>query len=358
MRVLLVAAASSIHAQRWANALVDRGLEVHLATQHDPLPSFDRRVVLHRLPHFGGLGYLLNRWSLRSLVQRVKPSVVNAHYASGYGTLAVRTPSVPLVLNVWGSDVYEFPDTSRWHHWLLCRNLRRADAVVSTSAVMAVRTKDVCPGLGRITVVPFGVDLDRFAPAQRPARDEVVIGTVKTLSPKYGIDTLIDAFKLVRDADPRLNRRLRIVGGGSQRKELEQRVQRLGMNEVVDFVGGVGHADVPAELNKLDVYVALSRTHSESFGVAVIEASACGLPVVVAHVGGLPEVVEREVTGFIVPPDDPVAAAKAISALLGSPELRKRMGDAGRARVEREYDWNSCVDRMLAVYQNVIKQQV
>ena len=356
MRVLLVAAASSIHAQRWANALVDRGLEVHLATQHDPLPSFDRRVVLHRLPHFGGLGYLLNHWSLRSLVQRVKPAVVNAHYASGYGTLAVRTPSVPLVLNVWGSDVYEFPDTSRLHRWLLCRNLRRADDVVSTSVVMAARTKEVCPDIGTITVVPFGVDIERFAPAFRPASDEVVIGTVKTLSPKYGIDTLIDAFKLVRDAHPGLKLRLRIVGSGAQRSDLEQRVQRLGLSALVNFAGAVAHADVPAELNKLDVYVALSRTHSESFGVAVIEASACGLPVVVANVGGLPEVVEREVTGFVVAPDDPAAAAQAIMALLSSPELRKRMGEAGRARVAREYAWSTCVDRMLAVYESAIRQ--
>ncbi len=113
---------------------------------------------------------------------------------------------------------------------------------------------------------------------------------------------------------------------------------------------------MPAELNKLDVYVALSRTHSESFGVAVIEASACGLPVVVADVGGLPEVVERDLTGFIVPPNDPAAAAKAIARLIGDGQLRRRMGDAGRAHVAAHYEWSACVDRALALFRSLIDQ--
>ncbi len=341
---------------RWANAFVERGLIVHLVSQHDPVPGYDQGVRLHRLPHFGGLGYWSNRSAVRRITREVKPDVVNAHYASGYGTLMVREGRTPLVLNVWGSDVYEFPDASSFHRNLLCRNLRRADAIVSTSEVMARRTAEVCPGLGKITVVPFGVDMQRFAPRARPTGEEVVIGTVKSLAPKYGIDTLIDAFKIVKDGSPKQTLRLRIVGGGAQRSELEQRVHRMGLGRFVDFVGTVPHTQVPAELNKLDVYVALSRTHSESFGVAVIEASACGLPVVVADVGGLPEVMERDVTGFIVPPNDPDAAANAIARLIGDGVLRTRMGDAGRAHVAAHYEWNACVDRALGLFRSLITQ--
>ena len=103
------------------------------------------------------------------------------------------------------------------------------------------------------------------------------------------------------------------------------------------------------------MYVALSR--SESFGVAVIEASACGLPVVVSNVGGLPEVVEQGVTGFIVPPEDPAAAADALEQLLASKELRERMGSAGRDRVERLYAWEACVDRQIAVLRSAIDRK-
>lgn len=357
MKVLLIAAASSVHTMRWANAFVQRGAIVHLVSEHDPIPGFDQAVRLHRLPHVGGLGYLLNRTALRRIVREFHPDVMNAHYASGYGTLAVRDSNVPLVLNVWGSDVYEFPDAGPVQRWLLRRNLRRADAVVSTSEVMARRTSEVCPGLGPITVVPFGVDVECFSPIRHAESDELVIGTVKTLAPKYGVDTLLRALNLLRDQQPKRKLRSRIVGGGSQEGELKQLAKQLALNEATEFVGSVPHDAVPGELRKLDVYVALSRTHSESFGVAIIEASACGLPVVVSNVGGLPEVVEDGVTGFIVPPEDPLAAANALEQLLASKELRDRMGAAGRRRVERLYAWEACVDRQIAVLRSAIEKK-
>ncbi len=354
MRVLLVGAASSVHLLRWAQALAGRGHEVHVATQHAPLAGYGAGVVVHRLPHLGGAGYLLNRCALRRLVDRIGPDVVNAHYASGYGTLAVRPAGAPLVLNVWGSDVYEFPDATPLHRWLLRRNLRRADAVVSTSEVMARRTAQVCPGLSPITVVPFGVNTQRFS-ARPVSKDALVVGTVKALAPKYGIDILLRAFAGL-SAGRTEAVRLRIVGDGPQRSELEQLADDLGIKARVDFVGAVPHHQVPQELNRLDVYVALSRTHSESFGVAVIEASACGLPVVVSEAGGLPEVVERDCSGFIVPMEDSRAAAERIAELLADDALRARMGAAGRERVVKRYSWDDCVDRLLEVYGNALRE--
>lgn len=351
MKVLLVGAASSVHVMRWANAFAQRNLRVHVATQHDPAPGYVPSVVMHRLPHWGGAGYVLGRSALRSIVRAVRPDVMNAHYASGYGTLAVREPDVPLVLNVWGSDVYEFPDKSRWHHKLLCRNLLRADRVVSTSEVMAHRTKTVCPTLDRITVVPFGVDMDRFTPRQvHAATSGVVVGTVKTLAPKYGIDTLIRAFERYLHFMPSdLTTTLRIVGKGPQREALEALAFTLGCTSRIRFVGAVPHEKVPDELRSMDVFVALSRADSESFGVAVIEAGACGLPVLVSDVGGLPEVVADGVTGRIVPHDDVEAAAHALVDLITDASLRKQWGASARERVATHYSWDRCVDRMIAV---------
>ncbi len=348
---MLVGAASSVHVMRWANAFVQRGMRVHLATQHDPAPGYERSVVMHRLPHWGGAGYVVGRSALRALVRSVRPDVMNAHYASGYGTLAVRETDVPLVLNVWGSDVYEFPDKSRWHRKLLCRNLLRADRVVSTSEVMARRTKTVCPALEHIAVVPFGVDMDRFTPrlADASSRD-VVVGTVKTLAPKYGIDTLIRAFdRYLRIMPSDLTTCLRIVGKGPQREALEALAFTLGCSSRIRFVGAVPHHQVPDELRNMDVFVALSRTDSESFGVAVIEAGACGLPVLVSDVGGLPEVVEPGVTGRIVPHDNVEAAARALTELITDRALRKQWGVAARERVAAHYAWDRCVDRMVDV---------
>src|SRR5690606_16242774 len=109
MRILMLAAASSVHVVRWANAFVRRGHEVHLASQHPAAEGLSDQVVLHVLPHFRGAGYFLNGRKIKQLVTEIRPDVVNVHYASGYGTLSRAVHGPPLVMNVWGSDVFEFP---------------------------------------------------------------------------------------------------------------------------------------------------------------------------------------------------------------------------------------------------------
>jgi glycosyltransferase involved in cell wall biosynthesis len=92
----------------------------------------------------------------------------------------------------------------------------------------------------------------------------------------------------------------------------------------------------------------------ESFGVAVLEASAVGLPVIAGNVGGVPEVLDNNKTGLLVPPGDPEALAAAIMKLADDAELRKRMGDAGRKLVREKYLWESCLDKMTALYDSMI----
>ena len=360
--VALLGPANSIHLQRWAIALAARGWRVSVITQHAaealPLPT---TVALHTLPVRGGAGYFLNAPALARLLRQLRPDVLNAHYASGYGTTAALAGFTPTLLSVWGSDVYDFPFESAFKGWWLRRNLRRATAIASTSHAMARQVQRLTPERQRIAVTPFGVDMARFAPRAAapqadtpPTRSGFTLGTVKTLAPKYGIDLLLRAFEGLRaDADvmaaqPAL--RLLIVGDGPQRTELERLARVLGITAHCEFAGAVAHADVPQWLHRLDVYAAPSRLDSESFGVAIVEAGACGLPVVVSDAGGLPEVVVDGVTGLVVPRDNVAALQAALKRLVLDGALRERMGRAARAHVQREYEWGACVDRMVACY--------
>ena len=156
----------------------------------------------------------------------------------------------------------------------------------------------------------------------------------------------------MRSAGIRLD--LRIVGKGPQRKELVALAKAFGI-EGNAFLGPVPHAKVPDHLQSFDIYVAASRLDSESFGVAVIEASACGVPVVVSDAGGLPEVVDDGITGLIVKRDSPELLSAALKKLVLNSDLRDRLGQAGRRKVEREYRWSTCVDQMIDVYHTVIQ---
>ena len=361
MRIALLSGASSIHTIRWANGLASVGLAVHVITQQTPCDPLDAGVVVHQFPNRGSLGYFLMVPAVRKLLRQIKPDLVNAHYASGYGTTARLVNYRPFLLSVWGSDVYDFPHKSPLHNYLVRKNLLAADKVASTSYCMAEETRKLAPELRDIAITPFGVDMQQYQTAQPAESDDsrpIVIGTVKTMAPKYGISTLLQAFAILRNkclADaPEVGERLqlRLVGDGPQLQELKALAVTLGVDACTEFVGRVPHEKVPDELSKLDIYVALSE--SESFGVAIIEAGAAARPVVVSNAGGLPEVTVDGVTGIVVPKNNPAAAAEAIGRLVLDPELRFRMGLAGRQHVAENYSWTASIQQMISVYESMI----
>jgi glycosyltransferase involved in cell wall biosynthesis len=300
------------------------------------------------------LRYLTAFPRLRKLIDEFEPDILHAHYASSYGLLGALSGFHPFILSVWGSDIFSFPNKSPLHRNMLRFNLSRADKVLSTSHVMATETQRYTTQ--RITVTPFGIDLDEFR--EKPvnslfAPGDLVIGTVKSLEHTYGIPYLIQAFKLVCSRYPGLPLKLLIVGGGSMRVALQGLADDLGLHERVTLTGRVPYDEVSRYHNMLSISVFPSN--SESFGVAAIEASACERPVVVSDVGGLPEVVEDGVTGIVVPAGDVRALAEAIGQLALDESLRRRMGGAGRERVRERYNWNDCVRQMIDIYEGTVQ---
>ena len=188
-------------------------------------------MQVHLFPNRGVVGYFSMVPAVRELLDRIEPNnPLNAHYASGYGTTARLVNCHPYVLSVWGSDVYDVPHKSPLHKWLVKKNLRAADQLASTSHCMAEEIRTLALELTDIAITPFGVDIATYkgiAPFGAVEKPKLVIGTVKTMKPKYGIDTLIEAYaqllSLVRSTSTELlpEMELRLVGGGDQTIELE-----------------------------------------------------------------------------------------------------------------------------------------
>lgn len=355
MKALLLSSACCIHTRKWCNGLVEKGIEVHLVSQQEPMDGYNKNVIFHKLPYSGLKGYILNRHALIKTIRKINPDVINVHYASGYGTLATVSGVRNFILSVWGSDVYDFPFKSKLHYKLVSNNLNRAKIICSTSEVMGRFVKDnfsINPGIP-IEITPFGVDVFKFKKIERNlTTDTLTIGTVKTLRPKYGIDNLIRAFSILINRGYE-NIELKIAGKGFLLADLQALATELGVKDKVQFLGWVENNQVPNLLNTFDIYVAPSTLDSESFGVAIVEASACNLPVIVTNVGGLPEVVINDVTGIVVKPDSVELLSDAIEKLLKNSGLRHAMGEAGRENVLAKYDWDSCVRKMINIYSSV-----
>lgn len=358
MRVLFLSAASSVHTIRWVNALAERGCRVVLVSEknHQAEEPVAEKVKIIYLPFGGAKGYYLNAPALRHIYKAGRFDVINVHYASGYGTLA-RVAKLPdIILNVWGSDVYDFPYECRLKEQILRKNLAYAGKLASTSYSMAGQTKKFLVKKREIAVTPFGVDTERFRHEESFKADKkhgFVFGIVKTLSPKYGIETVIKAFaafaqKLSQEKREKI--RLEIYGKGELLDELKVLAEKLQLENQIFFGGYVENRKIPSLLNRMDVFMLGSKNDSESFGVAAVEAMSCELPVVATSVSGFLEVIEDGKTGFLVPVGDYEAMAEKMFLLYSDAGLRESMGKAGRKRVEELYNWEINVDQMMRVY--------
>lgn len=371
MKVLLLSPLECSHTYKWAASLAKRDVKVcvvGLGTAYDPqLYEHQPNLVARSLGISAGtlakgvgnitkLSYLMTLPLVNRTIRSFKPDIVHAHFASSNGLLGALSNFHPLIVSVWGSDIFDFPEVSPFHRAIMRFNLGKADRVLSTSMVMARRTSKFTDK--PIDVTPFGVDTHQFSPAPGPARLGLVIGTVKHLEPKYGVNYLLRAFKILSERHPRLTLSLLVVGGGSQRKQLEALAVTLSIQQKVTFMGDVPHPEVARCHNMIDIAVFTSTSDSESFGVAAVEASACGKPVVASEVGGLPEVVEHGVTGFLVPPRDPAKTADAIERLILDHSLRDRMGLAGRRRVEKLFSWDDSVNQMISIYRATLSRAI
>lgn len=341
--IMIVANASSTHTIRWANALYEKGYAVTLVTQHPPISGLKKEVALINLPYKGMKGYFLNVFELRRLYFEIMPDVIHAYFASGYGTLLANT-RLNYYISVWGSDVYIYPKKNLINKLLLMRSLEKATYIFSTSEAMKVETLNYTSK--PIHVIPFGVDVRKYD-KESLANNQITIGIAKVLDEIYGIDILIKAFSKVKKASSK-DVRLRIAGDGPSRQALETLTNKLGISESVEFLGWLD-LDCIAEFYKsLDVFCVPS--YSESFGVVAVEAGAASLPSVVSDVGGLPEVVLNNETGYVVPAGDVESFADKIFILIEDESLRDRLGKAARERVESHYQWNVNVDEMSKYY--------
>lgn len=350
MRVVYLADAPYVHTERWVRHFAARGWDAHVISFR---PAEIEGATVHYvdgLERAGKARYLVHARRVRRMIRALSPDVLHALHLTSYGFLAGLSGYQPSIVSVWGTDVLEAPSLTPFHRWITRHALARAGAVTATGLRLAEATLEHTPAGKPVAVVPYGVDLAQFAPARREGRARVTVGAVARLSPEKGLDDLLRAVALLRDRGNDLD--VVLAGHGPSRATLEQLAADLGIAGNVRFLGDVRHDDVPGVLQSLDIFAMPSTW--EGFGVAALEASAMQLPVVASDIHGIPDVVLHGRTGLLVPPRDPAALADAIGRLAGDPALRRMMGEAGRAYVEREYRWQDNAALMERLYAEAI----
>ena len=368
-KIILLSDPSSSHTLKWANSLALKGLEVYLfglVTEEPNGYNSNVNLIVEKIPASvklqsdGSLQksiYLKVLPKIKSIIKKINPDLIHSHYASSYGLLGALSGFKPFIVSVWGNDVFDFPGKSFVHKQILKYVLRKADRIYSTSKIMADETNRYTNK--KIRIIPFGVDTNIFKsfPAKKIFdEDTLVIGTVKSLSIKYGIEYLLEAFQLIKNNIPEKKIKLFLVGDGILKESLQRKANDLNINDDVLFYGSVPHAKVPEIYNMIDIAVFPSIW--ESFGVSNLEAAACEVPQVASNIGGFPEIIEDGITGFLVEPKNPVAIAEKVTELINDESLRKKIGKAARKKVIAEFEWDKNVDQMISEYEQIVKERV
>jgi glycosyltransferase involved in cell wall biosynthesis len=288
-----------------------------------------------------------------------RATVVHAHWVIPNGVIgALAAGRSPLVVSLHGSDVFVAE-----RHAMVGRAaraaFRRAGWVTACSDDLRARAIRLGARETTTETVPYGVDVDRFTPragqrAEVRARlgigDAPLVVTAGRLVHKKGFDVLIDAACRLRTARPGL--RVLIAGDGDLREELARQAAPHG--DLVRLLGNQSQDEVAALAAAADV-VAVPSVRDAAGNVDglpnfALEALATGTPVVASRVGGLPQAVEDGLTGLLVEARDSQALAAAIDRVLADPDLGRRLGQAGRARVSTDYGWPRLAERLERAY--------
>lgn len=219
-------------------------------------------------------------------------------------------------------------------------------------------TKDFNRSENQIQIVTSGVDVGRFSKISGQEikqfrekynlKDEVVIGIVARLSDVKGIDILISAMKAVIKTFP--SAKLFIVGEGKEEANLKQMVRDLSLNDCIQFLPIVNQTS--EILSLFDIFAMPSR--QEGLGLSIMEAQASGVPVVASNVGGIPTLIQHNVTGILVPKENPEMLAEALIELIKDKDKRLRLGEAGRRFIAENYSSERMVQETIQFYQSVL----
>jgi glycosyltransferase involved in cell wall biosynthesis len=291
-------------------------------------------------------------WRLCRLLRRRRPTILHTwmFHANIPGRVLGRLTGVPIVISGERTMGME----SRWRYWLNRLTAPATDRVTCVSQQVAdFAVNHVGIPQDKVVVIPNGIEVPDVEqpPGGRHARielglptDQAVVGTVARLDPVKRLDVLLQALRSLPDVYAV------IIGDGPDRARLVTLSEGLELTGRVHFPGQ--QRDVWPWLAAMDVFALPSDW--EGMSNALLEAMAAGLPVVATAVGGTLDVVVEGVNGFLVPPRDPNALAQAITRLLDDPDLRQRMGQAGRERVLQHFSVEQMVERTQNLYEQLL----
>jgi len=303
--------------------------------------------------------------SLDRQIRRGDYDLIHAHFgmAAVYTLAYVKRYDLPLVVTFHGIDVGDLFGSRRffprqWRYWALSSTIfREADLMLTDSLELAELLSELGADRDKMAVHRLGVDLSTFDRAD-DTREVPRVTLVGRFTEKKGFRYALRA--CARVLGDGVDAEVVVLGDGDLAPELRRIVAEGGIADKVDFRGAVPHEEVARVLARTDALMTpsvVTRTHDRDSGILVAkEASACGVPVIGTYHGGIPSIIDDGETGFLVPERNVEALADRLRRLLTDAPLRRKMGQAARAKMEREFDLHDQVRKLERHYDEVLNR--
>lgn len=347
-RILFLGEAYRADAITWMEGLKECGdFDIITWELRNPGHNFGSRVKRF-------LEYLTAIRSIRRLIRETQPDMVIAERTTSYGFLAASCGLHPVAIAQQGrTDLWpEHSITMPLKRLLQARAFRNADLIHAWGPVMTVSMREAGVDMGKVMVLPKGIDIGRFRYAANPNREPVAIVT-RSLQPEYRHDVILKAFSILSSRGVQLS--LIIVGDGKRKGKLEQLADELGVADRVTFTGRIPNTALPELLGKSSLYLSMPIT--EGVSASLFEAMACGAYPIVTDLPGNRSWITHRDNGQLVPLDDAHALANEIEWALANPQLRRTACERNRHFVETYADFHTNMKKIADCYHEMINEK-
>lgn len=359
MTIALLGAGGSPHITRLAETLTGRGHRVHIISEarHGPfpeLPGIEFLLYDNRLPFFQRIA------QVRNLLRTLAPDVLHSHYVNVGGFVGVASLFHPHVMTAWGNDIFVAPTYSRAQYLKTVFALRTADYVLSPSKALQSKMVEMAGILRHNDVIQWGVDTTVFRPASaaQTRRDlgwpqDPIVYSPRALDPLYNQDVLLRAWPLVKLEIQNARLMLKRLNPDPDfEKSLLLLASELGIESDISWLEPTTYQDLPRHFQASDVVVSIPS--SDGTPTTMLEALACGKPVVACDLQTIRDWIIEDIHGKLVDPKNPKALAAAIVAMLRlSPESQAQMTAVNRKLVEVRAGVEANTSRLEAIYQSL-----
>ena len=372
MKILYVGDSTSIHDFRFIRKLVENGYDTNVLTiDKNPVKiegakyfTFSQKLNEVSNRFINDVKYVKyiydQRNYIRKIIKEIEPDILHGGWIPTHGFISALSGFHPFLLMPWGSDVLIYPDEVSFLSEKIIRYaIKKADMIQCSSKIMKSRINDLYGyPKDKMVVFPWGIDLNKFnhlvggnnIRAKLGWEDKTIIIMTRSFKPIYGVKYFLRSLpKLIKKNN---NTRVLLCGDGPLKNDFENYISENGFREYVYFVGHVENDELPKYLTASDIYV--STSFSDSTSISLLEAMACGLPVVVTSIAGNEDWIIDGYNGFFVPKEDHHQVYEKLSLLLNDNDLREKFGIRNLEIARDRADWNKNFGKLEEIYDKLL----